>query len=87
MDIYYAKPRLLQKKDTKEIGAFYALTEEHCPHTRLTLQQDIAAHLVCKFFCDGEPKTVPLYAAAAGVLHRDRQDPEQSPVKCHTVRQ
>lgn len=28
MDIYYAKPRLLQKKDTKEIGAFYALTEE-----------------------------------------------------------
>lgn len=28
MDVYYAKPRLLQKSDTKEIGAFYALTEE-----------------------------------------------------------
>ncbi len=27
-DIYYAKPRLLQKGDTKEIGAFYTLTEE-----------------------------------------------------------
>ena len=27
MDVYYAKPRLLQKNDTKEIGAFYALTE------------------------------------------------------------
>lgn len=27
-DVYYAKPRLLQKNDTKEIGAFYALTEE-----------------------------------------------------------
>ena len=26
MDVYYAKPRLLQKNDTKEIGAFYALT-------------------------------------------------------------
>lgn len=26
--VYYAKPRLLQKNDTKEIGAFYALTEE-----------------------------------------------------------
>lgn len=28
MDVYYAKPRLLQKNDTKEIVAFYALTEE-----------------------------------------------------------
>ena len=28
LDVYYAKPRLLQKSDTKEIGAFYALTEE-----------------------------------------------------------
>lgn len=28
MDVYYAKPKLLQKSDTKEIGAFYALTEE-----------------------------------------------------------
>lgn len=28
MDVYYAKPRLLQKGDTKEVGAFYALTEE-----------------------------------------------------------
>lgn len=28
MDVYYAKPRLLQKSDTQEIGAFYALTEE-----------------------------------------------------------
>lgn len=28
MDVYYAKPRLLQKSDTNEIGAFYALTEE-----------------------------------------------------------
>ena len=28
LDVYYAKPRLLQKNDTKEIGAFYALTEE-----------------------------------------------------------
>ncbi len=27
-DVYYAKPSLLQKNDTKEIGAFYALTEE-----------------------------------------------------------
>lgn len=27
-DVYYAKPRLLQKNDTKEIVAFYALTEE-----------------------------------------------------------
>lgn len=27
-DVYYARPRLLQKKETKEIGAFYALTEE-----------------------------------------------------------
>lgn len=27
MDVYYAKPRLLQKNDTKEIGAFYVLTE------------------------------------------------------------
>lgn len=27
-DVYYAKPRLLQKGDTKEIGAFYTLTEE-----------------------------------------------------------
>ncbi len=27
-DVYYAKPRFLQKNDTKEIGAFYALTEE-----------------------------------------------------------
>lgn len=27
-DVYYAKPRLLQKSDTKEIGAFYVLTEE-----------------------------------------------------------
>lgn len=27
-DVYYAKPRLLQKSETKEIGAFYALTEE-----------------------------------------------------------
>lgn len=28
MDVYYAKPKLLQKSDTNEIGAFYALTEE-----------------------------------------------------------
>ena len=28
LDVYYAKPRLLQKNDTKEIGAFYAFTEE-----------------------------------------------------------
>lgn len=28
MDVYYAKPKLLQKNDTKEIGAFYTLTEE-----------------------------------------------------------
>ena len=28
LDVYYAKPRLLQKNDTKEIRAFYALTEE-----------------------------------------------------------
>ncbi|MDE7204753.1 MAG: DUF4299 domain-containing protein [Lachnospiraceae bacterium] len=28
MDVYYAKPRLLQRSDTNEIGAFYALTEE-----------------------------------------------------------
>ena len=28
LDVYYAKPRLLHKNDTKEIGAFYALTEE-----------------------------------------------------------
>ncbi len=28
MDVYHAKPRLLQKNDTKEIVAFYALTEE-----------------------------------------------------------
>lgn len=28
LDVYYVKPRLLQKNDTKEIGAFYALTEE-----------------------------------------------------------
>ena len=28
LDVYYAKPRLLQKNDTKEIGAFYVLTEE-----------------------------------------------------------
>lgn len=28
MDVYYARPRLLQKSDTGEIGAFYALTEE-----------------------------------------------------------
>lgn len=28
LDVYYAKPRLLQKNDTNEIGAFYALTEE-----------------------------------------------------------
>ncbi len=28
LDIYYAKPRLLQNNDTKEIGAFYVLTEE-----------------------------------------------------------
>lgn len=28
LDVYYAKPRLLQKNDTKEIGAFYTLTEE-----------------------------------------------------------
>ena len=28
LDVYYAKPRLLQKNDTGEIGAFYALTEE-----------------------------------------------------------
>ncbi len=28
MDVYYAKPRLLQKNDTKAIGAFYVLTEE-----------------------------------------------------------
>ena len=28
MDVYYAKPRLLQKSDTNEVGAFYALTEE-----------------------------------------------------------
>ena len=28
LDVYYAKPRLQQKNDTKEIGAFYALTEE-----------------------------------------------------------
>ena len=27
MDVYYAKPRLLQKSATEEIGAFYALTE------------------------------------------------------------
>lgn len=27
-DVYYAKPRLLQKSDTSEIGAFYVLTEE-----------------------------------------------------------
>ncbi len=27
-DVYYAKPSLFQKNDTKEIGAFYALTEE-----------------------------------------------------------
>lgn len=27
-DVYYARPQLFQKKDTKEIGAFYALTEE-----------------------------------------------------------
>lgn len=27
MDVYYAKPRLLQKSATGEIGAFYALTE------------------------------------------------------------
>lgn len=27
-DVYYAKPRLLQKSDTKEIGAFYTLTDE-----------------------------------------------------------
>ena len=27
-DVYYAKPRLLQKNDTKETGAFYVLTEE-----------------------------------------------------------
>lgn len=26
-DVYYAKPQLLQKSDTKEIGAFYTLTE------------------------------------------------------------
>ncbi|MEH2930673.1 DUF4299 family protein [Candidatus Ventrimonas sp. KK005] len=28
LDVYYAKPRLLQKNDTKETGAFYVLTEE-----------------------------------------------------------
>lgn len=28
MDVYYAKPRLLQKSGTGEIGAFYTLTEE-----------------------------------------------------------
>lgn len=28
LDVYYAKPRLLQKNGNKEIGAFYALTEE-----------------------------------------------------------
>lgn len=28
LDVYYAKPRLLQKNETGEIGAFYALTEE-----------------------------------------------------------
>ncbi len=28
MDIYYAKPQLRQKSATKEIGAFYALTED-----------------------------------------------------------
>ena len=28
LDVYYAKPRLLQKNDTKKIGAFYVLTEE-----------------------------------------------------------
>lgn len=28
LDVYYAKPRLLQKSDTGEIGAFYTLTEE-----------------------------------------------------------
>ena len=27
-DVYYAKPSLLQKSGTGEIGAFYALTEE-----------------------------------------------------------
>lgn len=27
-DVYYAKPRLLQKSDTKEIGAFYTLTDD-----------------------------------------------------------
>ena len=27
-DVYYAKPRLLQKSGTGEIGAFYTLTEE-----------------------------------------------------------
>ena len=28
LDVYYAKPRLLQKNDTREIVAFYTLTEE-----------------------------------------------------------
>ena len=28
MDVYYAKPRLMQKSTTEEIGAFYALTED-----------------------------------------------------------
>ncbi len=28
LDVYYTKPRLLQKNDTKEIGAFYVLAEE-----------------------------------------------------------
>ena len=28
IDVYYAKPKLLQKNDTKEIVAFYALTNE-----------------------------------------------------------
>ena len=28
LDVYYAKPRLLQKSGTSEIGAFYVLTEE-----------------------------------------------------------
>ena len=28
LDVYYAKPRFLQKNGTKEIGAFYVLTEE-----------------------------------------------------------
>ncbi|MDE7247491.1 MAG: DUF4299 domain-containing protein, partial [Lachnospiraceae bacterium] len=27
-DVYYARPKLLQKNDTGEIGAFYVLTEE-----------------------------------------------------------